>query len=175
MIQESESASWEEKLRQEDAVRSVVQYCSNEMDCRRVQVLRHFNQSFDSKNCGKRCNNCADAATWIEEDVTEMAINAIRVVEELTEWDRGSSNTKNYCLDIFRGANTKAIRDKGHDNLKRFGIGSSLTREQGERIFDHLLMNGAFREVTVANKAGWNNMYMQVCYRNISPQWAESH
>ncbi|KIJ34636.1 hypothetical protein M422DRAFT_181782 [Sphaerobolus stellatus SS14] len=160
LIQESETSSAEEKKRQEDAVRAVVQYCSNESDCRRVQVLRHFNQAFDSKDCRKRCNNCADGATYIEEDATEMAAKAIKLVREILALD--TSVTKLHCLDVFRGANIKTIRDKNHDRISLFGAGSSLSREQGERIFNHLLWVGAFREVTVANRAGWNTMYLQV-------------
>lgn len=159
MVQDGEKTA-EERKRQEDDIRAVVQYCQNVNDCRRAQVLSYFGQSFDKKDCKKRCNNCADGAEYVQEDLTEMAIKAIRLVKDLV--GRDQHVTKLHCLDVFRGANIKPIRDKGHDRLDLFGAGSNLSREQVERLFDHLLNSEAFRQITVANKSGWNSLYMQV-------------
>jgi superfamily II DNA helicase RecQ len=160
LIQDGEK-TLEEKKRQEDGVRAVVQYCQNEIDCRRVQVLGYFGQVFDRKDCRKQCNNCLDNAGSAETDMSEMAAQAIRLVKCLLS--RDTNVTKLHCLDVFRGANLKAIRDRGHDRVPLFGAGSSLTREQCERLFDHLLSLEGFRQVPVPNKSGWNALYMQVC------------
>jgi bloom syndrome protein len=159
LIQEGDKSP-EERKRQEDDVRAVVQYCQNVNDCRRVQVLSYFGQSFDRKDCKRNCNNCADTAEYVEEDMTQIAIKAIQLVKSLV--DRDQNVTKLHCLDVFRGANIKAIRDKGHDRLQLYGAGSDLSREQAERLFDHLLNLEAFRQITVANKSGWHSLYMQV-------------
>lgn len=159
LIQDGEKTI-EEKKRQEDGVRSVVQYCQNEIDCRRVQVLGYFGQVFDRKDCHQRCNNCLDNADSEELDMSDMAARAIRLVKDLISRDKNV--TKLHCLDVFRGANIKAIRDKGHDHVPLFGAGSQLTREQGERLFDHLLSSEGLCQVPVANRSGWNALYMQV-------------
>lgn len=150
----------EERKRQEDGVRAVIQYCQNDIDCRRVQVLGYFGQNFDPKDCNKSCNNCLDTKAVIEEDMTDMAIKAIQLVENITS--RDGNVTKLHCLDVFRGANIKTIRDRGHDRLSLYGAGSSLSREQGERIFDHLLSLDGFEQVSVTNKSGWNSMYLRL-------------
>lgn len=159
LIQDGEK-TLEERKRQEDGVRAVIQYCQNDIDCRRVQVLGYFGQNFDRKDCNKSCNNCLNTAAVIEEDMTDMAIKAIKLVENITS--REGNSTKLHCLDVFRGANIKAIRDRGHDRLSLYGAGSSLSREQGERIFDHLLSLDGFEQVSVTNKSGWNTMYLRV-------------
>jgi bloom syndrome protein len=138
----------------------VVQYCQNKIDCRRVQVLGYFGQVFEPKVCQKHCDNCLDSSGSAEEDMTEVAVQAIRLVKDLLSKEKNV--TKLHCLDVFRGANTKAIRDRGHDRADLFGAGSSLTREQCERLFDHLLNLEGFRQISVPNKSGWNNLYMQV-------------
>lgn len=160
LIQDGEKTI-EEKKRQEDGVRAVVQYCQNEVDCRRVQVLGYFGQAFDRKDCHKRCNNCLDSTESVELDMSAMAAEAIRLVKDLIGRDKNV--TKLHCLDVFRGANLKAIRDKGHDRIPLFGAGATLSREQGERLFDHLLTFEGFRQISVQNKSGWNALYMQVC------------
>jgi superfamily II DNA helicase RecQ len=162
LIQDGEKTP-EEKKRQEDGVRAVVQYCQNEIDCRRVQVLGYFGQVFDRKDCHKRCNNCLENGDSVEEDMSKMAAKAILLVKDLLSRDKNV--TKLHCLDVFRGANIKAIRDKGHDRVTLFGAGSTLNREQGERLFDHLLSLEGFHQVSVANKSGWNTLYMQVWMR----------
>ncbi|KAF8522149.1 P-loop containing nucleoside triphosphate hydrolase protein [Hysterangium stoloniferum] len=165
LIQDNEKTTFEERKRQEGGVRTVVQYCQNKIDCRRVQVLGYFGQAFDSKACQKRCDNCLDSSGSSEEDMTEVAVQAIRLVKDLL--NREKNVTKLHCLDVFRGANTKAIRDRGHNHVELFGAGSSLTREQCERLFDHLLSLEGFRQISVPNKSGWNNLYMQV--RTMDP------
>ena len=143
----------------------MVQYCQNEIDCRRVQVLGYFGQVFDRKDCHERCNNCLDNADSEELDMSDMAAQAIRLVKDLINRDKNV--TKLHCLDVFRGANIKAIRDKGHDRAPLFGAGSHLTREQCERLFDHLLSSEGLCQVPVANRSGWNALYMQV--------WMDTH
>jgi len=159
LIQDGEK-TLDQRKRQEDGVRAVVQYCQNEIDCRRVQVLGYFGQVFDRKDCGKQCNNCLDNAGSTETDMSEMAAHAIRLVKDLS---RDTNVTKIHCLNVFRGANLKAIRDKGHDRVTLFGAGSSLTREQCERLFDRLLSLEGLRQVPVTHISGWNALYMQVC------------
>lgn len=94
-----------------------------------------------------------------------MAIQAIKLVKDILS--RESNVTKLYCLDVFRGANLKTIRERGHDRIPLYGAGSGLTREQGERIFDHLLNQDGFEQVSVANKSGWNTLYLKVSHSNV--------
>lgn len=93
-------------------------------------------------------------------DVTDFAVKAIRLLEEIHS--KSEFVTKLHCLDVFRGANIKAVREKGHHTLSLFGVGSPLHREEGERLFDQLIAIEVFRMQSVRNQMGWCTMYLQV-------------
>ena len=159
LIQDS-AKSPEERVRQEEDVRAVVQYCQNVVDCRRVQVLRYFGQSFDSGSCHKSCNNCVEMADTVEEDMADAAANAIGLVQDLL-----SSNphiTKTQCIAVFRGSLVKEVKDRGYQNQRLFGVGAHMKREKVERLFDHLLAVGAFDLESYQNQQGWNSSYLTV-------------
>lgn len=47
----------------EEALNSMIAYCENENDCRRVLMLRHFGENgFTAANCEKTCDNCLSGA-----------------------------------------------------------------------------------------------------------------
>jgi bloom syndrome protein len=147
-----------------EGVRSVIAYCQNEVDCRRVQVLHYFGQNFDANECRGGCNNCEDVREVQEEDLTSAAVDFLKMVQFFR---RSDQVTKAQCLEIYRGANLKAIRDKGLDQNSLFGSGQKLSRDQADRLIDHLLVNEALREDCVANNQGWNNLYIQVICTNL--------
>lgn len=161
LIQDGEKTSLEEKKRQEESVHRVVQYCQNSVDCRRVQLLRFFGQNFSPTNCRKRCNNCSISSEVVVEDMTDIAKNAVRLIQSLI--NTGERVTRNHCMNVFRGSNLKEIRGKRHDSLPLFGSGRDLGRDKIERLFDHLINDlKVLKEYSVQNHQGWNTLYLQV-------------
>lgn len=157
---ENGKCTFEEKGRQKEAVRAVVQYCQNEVDCRRVQVLGHFGQKFDPKKCNRMCDNCAENGDVVEEDMTEAAQNAINLVRSL-----GSERvTKNNCVAILRGSKMKEIVNKGYDQQQLFGAGQHMSLEKVERLFNHLIHHGGLRLESTQNSMGWHNEYIKVSF-----------
>jgi superfamily II DNA helicase RecQ len=161
---EGKRTSPEEKQRQKEDLRRVVQYCNNTSDCRRVQVLRYFGEIFDHGDCHKSCDNCVDNCDAIAEDMTDAAIDIINLVQSTLETTNRTTIVQ--CIDIFRGSKAKAILHKGFDRLPLFGRGSSMNREQVERLFHHLIGEDALDEDMVVNSSGWTNAYLKVCWRH---------
>jgi superfamily II DNA helicase RecQ len=162
--QDGKPLSPEDARRQEEAVRSVVQYCQNDVTCRRTQVLSYFNQDFNPLDCGQNCNNCMNPGDVIEQDLTKHAVDAIQLVKDAG----GGSYTQNHFAQVFKGSNTKEVKDKGHDKLKLHGAGSDLSRELVERLFGELLLIEALSVVSVPNRSGWSQEYADVgIYINI--------
>ncbi|CAK5279407.1 unnamed protein product, partial [Mycena citricolor] len=146
--------------RQEEAARDVVRYCENVSDCRRVQVLQHFGEKFDKRECRQMCNNCANEGLLVEQDVTEEAKTVLSLVKELRQ---GHENvTASQCRKIFSGANHSSLNNKGYDQHRLWGAGKHLTTELVEQLFGRLIFMDALKEESVGNQSRWHAMYLRL-------------
>ncbi|KAG5456987.1 MAG: P-loop containing nucleoside triphosphate hydrolase protein, partial [Olpidium bornovanus] len=72
--------SWEQKERQRHNLREVVTFCENQSDCRRVQLLGYFGETFDRRSCNRTCDNCRSSIATVTRDMTEDARNLTNIV-----------------------------------------------------------------------------------------------
>ncbi|TID14378.1 family helicase [Venturia nashicola] len=158
MIDESEG-SWQQKERQKTMLQTVIQYCDNKSDCRRVQVLSYFSERFSAADCKKTCDNCNSSSTFATKDFSQHAISAVQLVKKLV--DNKKKVTLLYCVEIFRGIKTKKIKEARHDQLNEHGAGSDLDREDAERLFQLLVAEDALEENNEVNKAGFASSYVK--------------
>ncbi|KAF7256149.1 hypothetical protein EG68_06167 [Paragonimus skrjabini miyazakii] len=141
----------------EDALFRMVSYCENQIDCRRRQILSHFGEAFDPARCGLvvgcMCDNCqqADRRRLQQRDVTDDAIVIVRAVEGFVRARRNV--TVNYCVDVFRGAQTSQIQ-RAQDNLNTlYNRGSSYSKTDAERLFHRLVAERVlYEELTVTQQ-----------------------
>ncbi|KAJ7702469.1 P-loop containing nucleoside triphosphate hydrolase protein [Mycena rosella] len=154
--------------RQDAAVRAVVRYCENDSECRRTQILQHFGEKFDSKNCRKRCNNCANEGLLVTQDFTEKAKSVLTLVQSMED---GHENvTLDHCRNIFKGANTTTIRDKRHDSHPLYGAGSDMPKELAELLFLKLVYFEALVEKsTPTTNSKWHVQYLKVRSLSVYP------
>jgi bloom syndrome protein len=155
MIDDSDG-SWEQKDRQHQMLRKMVQFCENQSDCRRVQVLGYFGENFRSHECHALCDNCNSDSTFENVDYTEYAREAIDLVRQIAKDDV----TVLYCIDIFRGSESKRVREGKHAEVAGYGVGSDLDRGDIERLFYRLLSEEALMEKSIYNRAGFTNQYV---------------
>jgi len=155
MIDEGDG-SREQKQRQHDMLRNAIQFCENKSDCRRVQVLSYFSESFKKDDCHGTCDNCTSDATFEERDLSRYAQKAIELVKKVHE----SNVTVLQCVDAFRGA--KRTKIKKADIGDCYGFGVDLERGDAERVFNHLLEQGALQETSMSNKMGFATNYVHV-------------
>ncbi|KAF2121812.1 P-loop containing nucleoside triphosphate hydrolase protein [Lophiotrema nucula] len=154
MIEEGDG-NLEQKQRQLDMLRLVIQYCENRSDCRRAQVLNYFSEPFRKENCNKTCDNCESDATYEKKDLTEHAAAAIRLVQQVQEDDV----TLLQCVDAFRGAKNSKIKESG---LDEHGFGRDLERGDVERLFQSLLDDNALKEITKMNRMKFGTNYVKL-------------
>ena len=157
MIDDGEG-SWEQKERQHQMLRNVTGFCENRSDCRRVQVLNYFNESFKSEDCKGACDNCNSKCSFESRDFSNYAVDAIALVKKVQH----AAVTLLHCVDVFRGGKNKKITSLKHYNLKEYGAGSELERGDVERLFYRLLSEGALAEKNVVNKGGFATNYLHV-------------
>lgn len=157
MIDDGEG-SWEQKERQHQMLRKMVQFCENKSDCRRVQVLSYFNENFHRDECEGQCDNCNSTSTFEDVDFTEEAKQIVNLVRQV----EADNVTALHCIDVFRGASSKKVTEKGHNSLEEHGAGEHLDRGDLERLFYRLLADDAIREANVVNKLGFANQYVML-------------
>lgn len=150
--------SWDQKERQRQMLRTVVGFCENKSDCRRVQVLSYFNEPFKSEDCNGACDNCNSKSCFESKDFSSYATVAIALVERIEH----QNVTLLHCVDVLRGSRTKKILDLGHNNLKEYGAASDLERGDVERLFYRLLSEDALAEKNLVNKGGFASNYLHV-------------
>ncbi|KAG9738320.1 ATP-dependent DNA helicase, partial [Aureobasidium melanogenum] len=155
MIDENESGSKEQKDRQHDMLRRVAQFCLNKTDCRRVQVLAYFAESFSKEDCNNACDNCNTTEELVQEDYTELGLAAVELVKEIASV---RNVTLHQCLDLFRG--TGRNLDPEDKKAENFGAGKDLDRENVDRLFGLLLAEDVIREFSVFNKSKFANQYI---------------
>ncbi|EGN92022.1 hypothetical protein SERLA73DRAFT_99863, partial [Serpula lacrymans var. lacrymans S7.3] len=148
-----------ERKRQQEEVSAVVQYCNNDVDCRRCLLLAHFGESFNLKDCHKGCDNCSRGGEIVKKDLTSDAIKAIDLLGQMLA--TVDNITANQLKDVFRGRNNQKVREHGHENLPLYGAGSQLELGMVERLLNKMLALNVFRNVTI-EVGGWPQSYLRV-------------
>ena len=155
--------SWDQKERQRQMLRKVLQFCENKSDCRRVQVLGYFNEFFNKEDCRGSCDNCNSKSTFETQDFTDYGAIALNLVRKV----QAEKVTLLHCVDVFRGAKTKKITTLQHDEIPEYGAGSDIDRGNVERLFYRLLSEDAIMEKNVVNKLGFAHQYVHVSFTHM--------
>ncbi|KAE8421686.1 hypothetical protein BDV36DRAFT_304392 [Aspergillus pseudocaelatus] len=149
----------QQKNRQRQMLRNVVQFCENKSDCRRVQILAYFNEYFRREDCNASCDNCKSDSVFELRDFSQYAASVIKVVRHFEE--SKENVTLSYCVNIFRGS-AKKFRSPQHRQAPGYGEGSSLEMGEAERLFYHLLSEGALFEENVVNGSRFAVQYIKL-------------
>ncbi|KAL6234715.1 hypothetical protein BDW75DRAFT_240831 [Aspergillus navahoensis] len=159
MIEKNEDSSDVQKSRQTRMLNDVVKYCENANDCRRVQILAYFSESFKRQDCNASCDNCKSGDTFEVRDFSQHASAAIKIVRYFQE--RNERATLSYCVNIFRGS-TKSFRSPEHREAPCFGDGSDIAVGDAERLFRKLHSERALTEENIVNKGNFPIQYVKL-------------
>ncbi|KAM9572414.1 recQ-like DNA helicase BLM isoform 3-T3 [Salvelinus alpinus] len=135
---------------------SMVHFCENVMDCRRIQLLAYFgehkfNPGFCKEHPDVICDNCARPNQYKARNVTEDVKKIVRFVQENCEkvgsrYSKSANQnrlTLNMLVDIFLGAKTARVQSG------MFAIGKAYSKHNADRLFkklvlDHLLVEDLY-------------------------------
>ncbi|XP_048337991.1 Bloom syndrome protein [Sphaerodactylus townsendi] len=131
---------------------SMVHYCENVVECRRLQLLAYFGETdFNPKYCKEHpevsCDNCSKKQNYKLKNVTEEVKNIIRFVQDYCD-ERGARSMKrnvgrytlNMMVDIFLGTKSAKIQSG------IFGKGAGYSRHNVERLFRKLILDKILHE-----------------------------
>ncbi|PYJ60492.1 MAG: DNA helicase RecQ [Verrucomicrobia bacterium] len=107
-------------------------------ECRRATLLRYFGEQYGKPSC-EGCDNCLSPRETF--DGTIPAQKFLSCVHRICA-KSGFGFGLNHVADVLRGADTEAIRQRGHNQLSTYGIGSDLKREAWQAIGRELLRLG---------------------------------
>lgn len=149
----------EQKERQINMLNTVAAFCDNQSDCRRVEILRYFGESFDKALCNQGCDNCRNSEIFEQKDYTQYAIAVLKMVQSQRKL------TLAQCTDYLMGKKKISDYKPGTEDLR--GIAKLMPKHEIHRIIDRLLVEDALAEDNVFNKK--SRMAIQY-FRVRSPQ-----
>src|SRR5205809_1900487 len=107
-------------------------------ECRRATLLEYFGEKFLPQSCDS-CDNCLQPRVTL--DGTVHAQKFLSCVYRIHA-RHGFGFGLGHVVDVLRGADTEAIRQRGHNELSTYGIGGELKRGEWQAIGRELLRLG---------------------------------
>ncbi|SPO37473.1 uncharacterized protein PSFLO_02948 [Pseudozyma flocculosa] len=149
-----------QKDQQLENLKEVLSYCENRTDCRKMQILRYFNETFSPANCHRSCDVCIEKdGKVVKHDFTELAKVAIKLVKAILATKKRV--TLIYCADVFRGARTQATREHHDPKAYFWGTGAHLSNDQCRRLFQRLQALNALEDET-RSIGGYTQFYLKL-------------
>src|SRR6266513_5234822 len=125
----------EQRVAQEQ-LRDMIHYAETR-DCRRATLLKYFGEEFPAPCNG--CDNCLEPRETF--DGTVHAQKFLSCVYRIYQ-KHGFGFGLNHVVDVLAGAETEAIKQRGHDELSTYGIGGDVKRTAWLAIGRELLRLG---------------------------------
>src|SRR5256886_4493982 len=132
---------FEEKSEKEQGIareqlRQMVHYAETR-ECRRATLLKYFGEQFPGPCNG--CDNCLEPREKIHGTVhAQKFLTCVYSIYEKNGFGFGV----NHVVDVLAGAETEAIKQRGHDELSTYGIGGDVKRNAWLAIGRELLRLG---------------------------------
>jgi ATP-dependent DNA helicase RecQ len=140
-IEEKPDAREQEIARQQ--LQQIVHYAETS-GCRRAELLEYFGEEFPEENCGA-CDNClSPRATWDGTVEAQKFLSCVFRVRQKSGFSMGLA----HVADVLRGADTQAIRRRGHETLSTYGIGAERDKAAWTAIGRELMRLGYLRQDT---------------------------
>jgi ATP-dependent DNA helicase RecQ len=107
-------------------------------DCRRATLLEYFGETFSQQRCDS-CDNCLQPRETFDGTVhAQKFLSCVYRIHTRSGFGFGL----NHVVDVLRGADTEAIRQRRHNELSTYGIGHDLKPNQWQAIGRELLRLG---------------------------------
>jgi ATP-dependent DNA helicase RecQ len=106
--------------------------------CRRVSLLEYFGEKCEGLSC-QGCDNCLNPRETFDGTIpAQKLLSCVHRIHAKSGFGFGL----NHVVDVLRGADTEAIRQRSHNELSTYGIGRELKREAWQAIGRELLRLG---------------------------------
>ena len=151
---------YDQKERQHNMLNRTVTFCENTSTCRRVDILRYFDEDFSAQDCKNGCDNCRSGRTngiTEAEDFTKYAVAILEIVRSAGSLPLGK------LADILIGKKPKEFQ-----HLPNWGFAKELAQHEAQRIIVALHGEGGLGEDNKVIKASFAVTYYVVSNLMIS-------
>jgi ATP-dependent DNA helicase RecQ len=106
--------------------------------CRRVTLLGYFGEKYAEPSC-EGCDNCLTPRETFDGTIpAQKFLSCVHRIHAKSGFGFGL----NHVVDVLRGADTEAIRQRSHNELSTYGIGGEWKRDAWQAIGRELLRLG---------------------------------
>ncbi|KAK3548883.1 hypothetical protein QTP70_021254 [Hemibagrus guttatus] len=151
---------------------SMVHFCENVTECRRIQLLAYFgehkfNMDFCKQHPEVTCDNCVRTHQYKERNVTEDVKKIVRFIQENCDKVAGKCAksfqqnrlTLNMLVDIYLGSKSARIKSG------IYGIGAAFSKHNAERLFRRLVLDHILKEDLYITKNGQAVAYISAGFK----------
>jgi len=135
-------------------------------DCRRVQLLRYFGETYQSPESGAprytcgNCDNCLQPPEiWDGTEAARMLLSTIYRIKQQS----GMSFGAGHVMDILRGKVAEKVSQYSHQTLSTFGIGAHFSEVQLRGVLRQLIAIGALG----VDAQAFNTLYLTQASREV--------
>jgi ATP-dependent DNA helicase RecQ len=120
-----------------EQLRQMVHYAETRQ-CRRTTLLRYFAEERPNEPCNG-CDNCLNPPETFDGTVAaQKFLSCVLRVQQKSGFAFGL----NHIVEVLTGADTEAVRQRGHNELSTYGIGREISRPNWQAIGRELLRLG---------------------------------
>ena len=99
-------------------------------ECRRAALLKYFGENWPNRSCDG-CDNCVEPRETFDGTVpAQKFLSCVHRVRQKSGFNFGI----NHIVEVLVGAETDAIRQRGHDQISTYGIGREMKRKTWQAI-----------------------------------------
>ncbi|TGJ82478.1 hypothetical protein E0Z10_g6291 [Xylaria hypoxylon] len=135
----------EQKERQRNMLGVVTAFCDNQSDCRRVEILRYFGETFSKAHCRSTCDNCMSKDQYQQKNFTKYALAVLEIARS------EGRVTLAQGTDYLMGKKKKSDFDAAVEQFH--GIARHMPKHEVHRVVDRLLAEEALKEENVFRTA----------------------
>lgn len=147
-IAKNESASEDQKERQSQMLNRVIQFAEDRRNCRRVEILRYFGETFEKADCNKTCDNCKSPATFKRQDFSHVAVAALNVVRAVPK-----KMTVNHVAELLLGRKCSKLSALEAEKVAPYkGVVGKMKKSDVEKVIESLFRERALTEHNVIDK-----------------------
>jgi bloom syndrome protein len=150
------NANFEQSL---ENLHKCVNYCINEVDCRRVMLLEYFGEEFSREKCNATCDNCKRGGVISVRDFSDEARSIAAVVRDL-EHVKGKRLNVTKLTQILSGSKSKDL-----ENYREVIARHKPPVIPGDiipRVINQMLIKGYLYEENQSNASGFSHEYLRV-------------